>query len=176
MKKMGARPGDCENSGEFTIASHQSENLNLKESTDRILKYFASISQKYEPLRIDNLPPAVQIKLEEEVNSCDIPTIYPYQIYEKMKQCKKTKSAVPGEVPARLRQAFTVELSEPAAIIFNNIALTGCWPQTWKNEYGTVLKKADNPEDESMLRKISITHQMSPLMERFVIDWLLIYI
>ena len=175
MKKMGARPGDCENSGEFTIASHQSENLNLKESTDRILKYFASISQKYEPLRIDNLPPAVQIKLEEEVNSCDIPTIYPYQIYEKMKQCKKTKSAVPGEVPARLRQAFTVELSEPAAIIFNNISLTGCWPQTWKNEYGTVLKKADNPEDESMLRIISITHQMSPLMERFVIDWLLIY-
>ena len=176
MKKMGARPGDCENRGDFTIASHQNENLDIKESTNRILKYFSSISQKFGPLNIEKLPLDVQRKLNEEVNSCDIPAIQPYQIYEKMKGCKKTKSAVPGELPARLRQVFDVELSEPAAILFNNIAQSGCWPQSWKNEYGTVLKKADNPQDESMLRIISITHQISTLMERFVIDWLLSYI
>ena len=62
------------------------------------MKYFASISQKFEPLDIEQLPLGVQMKLKEEVNSCDIPTIYPYQIYDKMKRCKKTKSAVPGEL------------------------------------------------------------------------------
>ena len=53
MNRMGARPGDCENSGEFTIGTHQSENLNIDESTRRILKYFASISQKFQPLDIE---------------------------------------------------------------------------------------------------------------------------
>ena len=177
MKRMGARPGDCENHGEFTIISHQNNNLTLEESTAKVLKYFADISQQYQPLIITNLPNEVQLKLQEEVNMCDIPLIQPYQIYEKMKCCKKTKSAVPGELPARLRQLFNVELAEPAAILFNNIAQTGCWPEAWKNEYGTILKKTtNNPEDESMLRIISITHQMSTIMERFVIDWLLVYI
>jgi hypothetical protein len=107
----------------------------------------------------------------------DIPYIEAYQIYEKMRKCKKTKSAVPGELPARLRQKFNVELAGPAEIIFNNIARTGIWPQTWKKEYGTVLKKVtSSPEDESQLRIISITYHLSTLMERFVIDWLLYYI
>ena len=66
-----------------------------------------------------------------------------------------------------------MELSEPAAIIFNSIAKSGSWPQTWKDEFGTILKKANNLEDESMLRIISITYQTSTIMERFVIDWLL---
>ena len=80
-------------------------------------------------------------------------------------------------MPARLRQEYYVELAGPAAIIFNNIAQTGMWPQSWKEEFGTVLKKTTNaPEDESQLRIISITYQLSTLMERFVIDWLLVYI
>jgi hypothetical protein len=93
-----------------------------------------------------------------------------------MRKCKKTKSAVPGEMPARLRQEFNVELAGPAAIIFNNIAKTGIWPESWKKEYGTVLEKVSPPADESQLRIISITYQLSTLMERFIIDWLLVYI
>ena len=84
---------------------------------------------------------------------------------------------MPGELPARLRQEFNVELAGPAAIIFNNIAKTGIWPDSWKKEYGTVLKKVpSSPEDESQLRIISITYQLSTLMERFIIDWLMVYI
>ena len=93
-----------------------------------------------------------------------------------MKKCKKTKSAVPGEIPARLRQQYNAELAEPATIIFNNIATSGVWPISWKNEYGTVLKKTPIPADESMVKIISITYQFSTLMERFIIDWLMVYI
>ena len=46
MKKMGARPGDTENSGDFNIVSHQEANLSLEQSTEKILRYFADISQK----------------------------------------------------------------------------------------------------------------------------------
>ena len=176
MKKMGARPGDCENSGEFSIVSHQKENLILEESTHRILKYFSNISQKYEPIDVEKLPQEVQNKLNMEVNQSKIPVIQAYQVYNKMRKCKKTKSSVPGKLPARLRQQFDAELAEPAAIIFNNIAKRAKWPQSWKEEYGTVLKKTNIPEDESMVRIISITYQLSTLMERFIIDWLMIYI
>ena len=31
MKRMGARPGDCDNQGEFSIISHQNNNLTLEE-------------------------------------------------------------------------------------------------------------------------------------------------
>ena len=108
------------------------------------------------------LPQNIQEKLfTENIQVQDIPNIEAFQIYEKMKRCKKTKSAVPGELPARLRQEFNVELAGPAAIIFNNIAKTGIWPESWKKEYGTVLTKVSPPEDESQLRIISITYQLS---------------
>ena len=68
-----------------------------------------------------------------------------------MKRCKKTKSAVPGELPARLWQEFDVELAGPAAIIFNNIAKIGIWPESGKKECGTVLKKVTSPEDPSWI-------------------------
>ena len=113
----------------------------------------------------------------KNIHAQDIPYIEAFQIFGKMKKWKKTKSAVPGELPARLRQEFSVELAAPAAIIFNNMAKTGVWPQSWKQEYGTVLKKVTSlTEDESQLRIFSITYQLSTLMERFVIDWLLLYI
>jgi hypothetical protein len=177
LKRMGARPGDCENDGVFSIISHQNENLDTVQSNERILKYFANISQKFQPLELARLPLGVRNKLSMAVNQQDIPVIEAYQVYEKMRTCKKTKSAVPGEMPARLRQEYYVELAGPAAIIFNNIAQTGMWPLSWKEEFGTVLKKTTSaPEDESQLRIISITYQLSTLMERFVIDWLLVYI
>ena len=176
LKRMGARPGDCENHGVFNVVSHQNENLSMEQSTERILKYFASISQEYQPLGQERLTQTVQYKLNQIPNPNEIPLIEPYQVYEKMRKCKKTKSAVPGEIPARLRQEYIVELATPAAIIFNNIAQTAIWPQSWKAEYGTVLKKTNIPEDESQLRIISITYQLSTLMERFIIDWLMVYI
>ena len=83
---------------------------------------------------------------------------------------------MPGEIPARLRHEFNIELAGPASIIFNNIAQTAMWPDSWKQEYGTILKKVNIPEDESNLRIISITYQLSTVMERFVIDWLMTFI
>ena len=47
LKKKGARPGDCENNGDFQVITHQQENLTLEQSTAKILKYFSNISQQY---------------------------------------------------------------------------------------------------------------------------------
>ena len=42
LKRMGVRPGDCENNGVFNILSNQNE-----------MSYIANISQQFEPLNLD---------------------------------------------------------------------------------------------------------------------------
>jgi hypothetical protein len=177
MKKMGARPGDCQNEANFTITEHINLNLSTDQSIARILHHFSQISRQYVPLKIELLPDRVKLKMDANINLQEIPHISPHQIYNKYKNCKKTKSSVPGDLPPRLRYEFDVELCEPGAIIYNNIARTGQWPNTWKNEMGTVLKKCtQEPENEDDLRIISLTNHFSKQMEGFIIDWLMEYI
>ena len=83
---------------------------------------------------------------------------------------------VPGDLPARLRYKFQVELCEPAALIFNNISRTGQWVVDWLQEYGTPLKKVPVPANEKSLRIIAITNHFSLVYERFVLKWLLHYV
>ena len=75
-----------------------------------------------------------------------------------MRKGKKTKSSVPGELPARLRHEFGPELAEPAAIIFNQIVITGQWPDHWKLGSAVPLKKVDQPADEADTRWRSLCY------------------
>ena len=56
-----------------------------------------------------------------------------------MRKCKKTKSAVLGQIPARLRQEFNLELATPASIIFNIIAPTAKWPNSIGRKPGNAV-------------------------------------
>ena len=172
MKKMGARPGDCDDDGSFTLSQHIDDNLTPCQSVERLADYFSAISQEYQPLDIQKLPERVRQKLLAEVNTCDIPVIQEYQVWSKMKAGKKTKSTVPGELPAKLRHEFGPELAAPATILFNNIAQKGQWVQHWKHGSALPLKKINNPKDESDTRLIEITFYLSLQMEKFVIEWL----
>ena len=176
MKKLGARPGDCDQEAGFTLTSHVDDNLTPKQSVERMADYFSAISQQYSPLDVDLLPERVRAKLEAPINSMDIPKIEAFQVWEIMKAGKKTKSSVPGELPARLRHEFGAELAGPAAIIFNNIASSGFWVEHWKQGAALPLKKVDGPKDESETRLIEITHYLSLQMEKFVLKWLHTYI
>lgn len=89
-----------------------------------------------------------------------------------MKSGRKTKSSVPGELPARLRHEFGPELAGPASIIFNQIATSGQWPEHWKEGSAVPLQKVPSPKDESETRLIEITYYVSLPMEKFVLKWL----
>jgi hypothetical protein len=176
MKKLGARPGDCDMEAGFSLTTHVEENLSPKESVERFADYFSKISQEYLPLDINRLSESVRNKLQAPVNIREIPKIEAYQVWETMKKGRKTKSSVPGELPARLRHEFGPELAEPAAIIFNQIASTGIWPDHWKEGSAIPLKKVPDPKDEAERRLIEITHYLSLQMEKIVLQWLLGYI
>ena len=174
LKKMGAQLGECGGQGGFTLTEHLEENLTTEQSLERIATYFSALSNQHPALCIEKLPERVQQKLRTDKNPVDLPAAH--QIWQIQKGKTKTLSAVPGELPPRLRNEFTLELCEPAAIIFNKITQSGQWCEEWKIEFGTPLKKVPNPDNEEQLRIISITHQLSITYERFVLKWLLQYV
>ena len=83
MRRMGSRPGDCDDEGSFTLTEHINSNLTPQQSVEKIAQYFSAISQEYPPLVFINLPQHVQLKLSQNINICDIPVIEPYQVWEK---------------------------------------------------------------------------------------------
>ena len=128
--------------------------------------YFSAIS--HQPLSVQNLPESVRTVMQAPVNTCNIPHVEEWEVWDNMKKGKKTKSTVPGKLPARLRHEFGLELAVPATIIFNKIATSGQWPDHWKEGWVVSLKKVDAPKDESEIRLIEITSYLSHQMERIV--------
>ena len=176
LKRMGAQPGECGEEGSFELTEHVELNLTVEQSLDRIVRYFSAISSQHPPLNENLLPERVQQKLSSPIDPSTIPVICAQDVWQIQQGRHKTQSSVPGEFPPRLRYEFDVELSEPRAIIFNNITRTGNWCQDWLTEYGTPLKKDQVPKNEESLRIIAITNHGSITYERFVLKWLLTYV
>ena len=154
LKRLGGAPGDCADKGDFTVLSHQAQNLSAEEFTASILKYFIDISKEYEPLNICRLPVQVKVKLLEKGHK--IPTIEDFQIFETIQKAKKT-SGVPGDLPAKLVNEFSAELLTPLGLIFRSILETNQWPLEWAIEHGIALKKVKVPETEANFRIISLS-------------------
>ena len=176
LKKMGSQSGDCNDDEGFSLINHIDQNLSTEECTERIAQHFARISQEYPPFDVKALPKDVKAKFEGPLISEDIPEITPFQVYEKIKKSRKTKSKVPGDLPKKIVNEFSPELAEPLCKIFQNIIQSSHWPSTWKTEYGIPLKKVKTPETEDELRIISLTNHFSKTFEQFVMDWLMVYV
>ena len=171
LKKMGAQPGDCVDANTFSLPNHES--LSEEESAEQIAAHFASISQEFLPLDVNNLPSHVQTKLKCRDSA---PVISEYEIYHKILSAKKPRSGVPNDLPKEITQEFCPELAKPICRIINNIASSGDWPSQWKMEYISPISKIPMPESEDDLRPISLTAFYSKVTEHFVVCWLLDYI
>ena len=172
LKKMGAQPGDCTDSGAFTLPNHS--HLTNQQSAEEISVHFAEISKEFPPLNISLLPLRVQTKLISDL-SCP-PEVTEDEVLEKIKAAKKPKSGVPGDLPRVINKEFSVELATPLCRIINSIAKSSVWPSHWKMEYVTPIGKIPSPETEDDLRPISLTPFFSKVTEHFVVMWLLKYI
>ena len=106
-----------------------------------MVTYFSELSCQHPPLNTDILQHRVKQKLLTPTDITDIPIISAYDVWQ-IHQGKNTiQSCFPGDLPAKLRYKFQVELSKPAVLILNNISQTGEWCKDWLQEFGTNLKK-----------------------------------
>ena len=170
LKSMGAQPGDCADDQTFSLPGHQQLNLTDQECADKIAEYFASISREYAPLNVMLLPERVKTRLADGTVP---PTITEYECYEKIKQAKKPKAVIPGDLPHTIVKEFTVELANPYSKLFNKIVQTASWPDPFKVEYVTPIGKIPLPQTEDDLRPIALTAFPSKVLEQFIVSWLL---
>ena len=175
IKKLGSRNGECDDP-DFSLPNHIKQNLSSQQSCEKIADFFSRISQEFLPLDRSRLPDRVKAKINQSAKQSDIPLIEPYEVHNRIKSAKKTKSTVPGDVPPRIMKEFSHLLATPAASIMNSISSQGIYPEQWKNEYGTPIPKVNPPTSEEELRVISLTMFLSKIYEWFLFQWLLPYI
>ena len=70
---------------------------------------------------METLPERVQQKLISPESESSVPNIEEYEVYNKIKAAKKPKSGVPGDLPRRLVNEFSPELSQTMCSIFNSV-------------------------------------------------------
>ena len=147
------------------ILVEELQGLDNKNSAQKIAEYFASVSNEYSPVDHSQLPcylprPA-SMQLEE------------YQVYEKIKNQKNTKSTLPIDIPDKLRKMFAAELTTPLTSILNQCLKQQYYPEQWQYEWVTPVPKVTHPKILKDLRKIACTSDYNKLFEGFLKDWLL---
>ena len=172
MKSIAARPGDC-SSTTFSLPEHVDKNLSALESSDKICKFFSTISQEYAPLNVDTLPERVRHKLHHD--TCHHPYLADHTVYEGLKRAKKTCS-VPGDIPIKILEEFLPELTTPIAAIYREAMSTHTWPEPYKKEYHLPINKVALPKSEDDLRNLGLTPFFSKRLEWFIIQWIWPYL
>ena len=91
-------------------------------------------------------------------------------VISRVKDTKKTKSTVPGDIPPDLIMQVIRILAGPLSWIYNDVPRFGVCPNSWRKEYQTIIPKKSNPESFADIRNLSCTNFFSKILESFVID------
>ena len=129
------------------------------EIAEKIANFFNGISHEYDP-----------VPRPDPVHCSQFRKIEPYEISARLKNMKKPKSRLFGDIDPRLNVKYCDVLAFPLAYLFNLTAKTGDWPSLWKLEMVTVIPKNSCPASMGELRNLSCTPLYSKLLETFVLE------
>ena len=163
--QMAKRIGADSQTNDGDIRVESLSGLDNLQAAQKIGEHFARISNEYEPIDKSKLPcylPAPQP-----------PKVTEYEVYERLRKIKKTKSTLPIDIPERIRKQCEALLAERISIILNNCLKESVYPKLWKQEWVTPAPKVTYPKNISELRKISCTSDYSKLFEGFIKDWIM---
>ena len=91
-----------------------------QEQADKIAQHYAIISNQYDAIKTDDFPGY------KNKNFCP-PTIEPMKVHQTIKQMNKKAVTVPGDIPIKLLDEFSVELATPLAHILNVCLVDGIY-------------------------------------------------
>ena len=163
--KMAKRIGALDQMGTDDIKVGSLMNLNNKDSCEKIAEHFAKISNEYSPINLSNLPAYLP--------ALPAPQVSEYEVYQRIKRIKKSKSTLPIDIPDRLWQECAPNLAGPICAIINKALIQSVYPCLWKQEWVTAAPKITNPETIQDLRKIACTSDYSKVFEGFLKDWIM---
>ena len=130
------------------------------EVANDVAEFFNEISREFTPLSTDQIPFTYHR---------DLPRLTESDVEKMIKDARKPKSMVKGDIFPSLFNAAACQLKVPVAAIFNQIIDTLVWPLAWKREFITVIPKKSMPESFSDLRNISCTPLLSKIFESYLL-------
>jgi hypothetical protein len=157
-KRIGAV--DDINDGDLHIDSL--EGLTDDECAEAVGQHMAAISNEYEPVNLEELPAYLPAQPPPKVEE--------YEVYDKLKRLKNTKSTLPIDIPNKLRKEVMVELVKPLTHIINACLFSGYYPALWKREWVSPVPKVKEPDVIKDMRKIACTSDYNKVLEAFLKD------
>ena len=112
---------------------------------DELAVFITSIMDKFEPLRGN--PPTTL--------SDPFPTFQPHEISKRIRESKKSKSAVTGNILPSLANKFCDFPAIPVTRIINYAISKQMWPAPWLMETQNAIPKADGVTTFDQLRNLS---------------------
>ena len=159
---MAKKIGAVNKMSEGGIQVESLSEYNNLECAQKIAEHFSAISNEYSPVDNTQLP-------------CYLPALPPpvieeYDVYMKIIRLKKTKTALPVDIPAKLLKECAPFLAAPLTDIYNHSLSLDQYPTKWKFEWVTPAPKVSEPQTMSDLRKIACTSDYSKIFEGFLKD------
>ena len=162
LKKLGG----TESKVKERVQVESLEGLTDQEAVEEVAGTFAAVSQSYKPCDTKQLPSYLPAGRPEALSV--------FQVLEKLKTMKKTRSTLPIDLPDQLRIECAVDLAEPLTDIFNSCFENGVFPIAWRREWVTALPKPNRElKTCSDLRKIASTSDYSKLFEKFLMKFVI---
>ena len=118
LRKMGARPGEEEDSIVTELSEFLNTNLDRNQVTDKIAEYFTTISKEFKPVNIETLPLEVKEAIEMAVPD-QVPDIHPEEVGALLRTINTNKSMTKDDILPVLYKAGNDILKYPATALFN---------------------------------------------------------
>ena len=128
-------------------------------------EHFTAVSAEHSPVDLSQLP--------SYLPALPPPQVEEYQVFEKLKRLKNTRSTLEIDIENKLRKEVAVELTVPLTNIVNACLQTHTWPRLWKHEKVTPTPKVSPVLEIKDLRKISGTSDYNKLLESFIKDYIM---
>ena len=142
------------------------KDLSESEQMERIADKFAEVSNLYEPLCREKINfPAFSKE--------DIPVISESDVLEVLKSLNVSKSTRKTDIPAKILKHFAAKICGPLTWIINNCVIQGTWPDIFKLELVTPVKKVPIPQDIDDLRNISGLLNLNKVMEKIICKFMI---
>ena len=143
----------------------QIKHLSDIDQAEAIADSFAKISNEYKPIDRSKLQLPV---LKEK----DFLKISHKEVLDVLRDLKLNKSVPKNDVPAKIYKRFAEQLCGPLSVLINECIKQGCWPDFMKIESVTPVPKVNNPKTVDDLRKISGLLNISKILEKVIVKYL----
>ena len=99
--------------------------------------------------------------------SCeDIPVKEEKRVLEVLEDLNISKSTKKSDIPAKVLNFFAKRISQPLTRIINNCLAQGLWPDVFKMEYVTPVKKVPNPKNVDL--RLITQHYLIKMLDRIL--------